>query len=955
MKISRNLIFILFAVLAFQAYPQEVERYELDNGLTVYLNENHNSPEVFGMMVVRVGSKNDPADATGLAHYQEHMLFKGTTQLSTTNWEEEKVHIDRIFELYDELGNTTDEEERSELQKQINEESVKANEYAIPNEFSNVLKSIGSKNLNAGTGPDETVYYNSFPPNQIEKWLELYAHRLKEPVFRGFQSELEVVYEEKNMYSDEFISNLFEEFLRQFYKNHPYGQQTALGSIEHLKNPSLNKMYNFFKTYYVSNNMALILSGNFDAGQVKPLIEKSFGDLEKGSLPEEKVWDEEPFRGREFAEGNLSPVRIGLLGFRTAPEGHPDRIALDVAQNILSNYNQSGLMDELAIDNKLMAAEVMAVPYNDHGLTMMIFVPKIVGQKLDAAEELVLGKLQELKDGNFEEWKVDAAKKDLYVEFQGSIEDPEGMAEMISEAFILDKSIEDVLSYPEKVKSVSKQDVVNIANKYFGENYLAFYSKMGFKKPEKLDKPGFEPVIPDGNAKSEYARYLETIPSTKVIPDYVDFEKDMYRETLRKNLHFYHIKNPVNDIFSMEIKFGVGKIELPMLQYSGDIMNYSGTSRLTVNELKQEFSKLGCSYYVYSDNNYVTISIEGMEEHLSEAIILVNELLNSPALEESKLDVILEEAKAEREFEKADAESVAYALYQYIKFGEKSEFLDRLSQKEIKGLEISDLMEVFKKAIQYEVQIHYVGEKDSEEVEAIIKDKLVLSENLIDSKSPQEHAINKYPENIVYLVNKKKAVQSKVYFFANQDYYGPEKQAYVDAFNMYFGGDFSGLVLQEIREYRSLAYSAGARVTSPLKINGNTYFAGYVGTQSDKTLEALETFNKLVREMPEKPERMPMIKDYLSQSSIINKPTFRYLSEAILSWERKGYTEDPAKFKANAYENLQFEDIVELNDSRLKNSPMVIAIVGDKSRIDMDELKKYGKIIEVKEKKLFKN
>ncbi len=401
---------------------QNIEEYKLENGLTVYLNEDHNTPEVFGMVVTKAGAKNDPADATGMAHYQEHILFKGTTKLGTTNWEKEKVHIDKIFELYDKLGKTTDEEERKTIQKLINEESVKANEYAIPNEFSNVLNSMGSKNINAGTGPDQTVFYNSFPPNQIEKWLELNAHRMKEPVFRGFQSELEVVYEEKNMYSDQFMSNLIEKFQKNFFKNHPYGQQTIIGTIDDLKNPSLTKMYEFFKNYYVANNMALILSGNFDSETVKPLIDKTFGKLESGNVPEPKVWEEEPFDGREFVEAKLSPIKLGLLGFRTVPKGHPDKIALDIAQNILSNYNQSGLLDKLSIDNKLMFAGVIPLPYNDHGATLVFFVPKIVGQKLISAEELVLEQLQNLKTGNFDDWKVEAAKKDLYVEFQQSIE-----------------------------------------------------------------------------------------------------------------------------------------------------------------------------------------------------------------------------------------------------------------------------------------------------------------------------------------------------------------------------------------------------------------------------------------------------------------------------------------------------------------------------------------------------
>ncbi len=953
MKLKHLLLINLCLAFFINTNGQNIEVYKLQNGLTVYLNQDPTASEVFGMTITRAGSKNDAADATGMAHYQEHMLFKGTTQLGTTDWGKEKIHIDKIFELYDKLGQTENEEERKSIQKQINEESVKANQYAIPNEFSNVLNSMGSKNINAGTGADETVYYNSFPPNQLEKWLELYAHRLKEPVFRGFQSELEVVYEEKNMYSDMFMSNLLEQFQKSFFKNHPYGQQTTIGTIDDLKNPSLTKMYEFFKTYYVANNMALVLSGNFDPTIAKPIIERTFGKLENGKVPEPKIWEEEAFHGREFVEAKLSPVKLGLLGFRTVTAGHPDKEALDIANNILSNYNQSGLLDELSIDNKIMYAGVIPLPYQDHGATIIFFVPKIIGQKLESAEELVLEKVNKLKKGEFEDWLVEASKKDLYTEHQLSVEEPEGRSYLISEAFIRGVSVEEVFSYPEKIKSVTKEDVIRVANQYYGNDFLAFYSKMGFSKPEKIDKPEYEAVVSNTNAKSEFAKYLESLPATKTEPNYIDIHKDVISKNLQENVHFYYTKNPVNDIFSLEIKFGAGETEIPLMRYAGDIMNYAGTKTKTTKELKREFSKIACSYSIYSNDDYTEISIEGVEESFPQALALINELINEPVLEENKLANIIDNTKGDRKMEKSDADGIADALFEYVKYGDKSEYIDRLTLKEIKKLSTEQLVSAFINATEFETEIHYTGKIDAQKALSTIQEKLDFKSEYKTSKSPFDLELNQYSENTIYLVNKKKALQSKIYFYTNQEQYNPDQQAYIDAFNMYFGGGFSGLVLQEIREYRSLAYSAGAGIRTPKNKGNQSYFIGYIGTQADKTLIALETFNTLVREMPEKADRMPMIKDYLLQSSIIDKPNFRNLSTKIVEWDNKGFKVDPAKFKAKTYENLNFKDIVEFNNKNLKNKPMVIAIVGDKKRIDLNELKKYGKIIEIKEKQLF--
>ncbi|MEZ4722223.1 MAG: pitrilysin family protein [Flavobacteriales bacterium] len=381
-------LFWLLVPAVFQAQGLEhLEQYTLSNGLTVILNEDHNRSEVFGYMVCKAGSKDDPADATGMAHYMEHLLFKGTETMGTIDWEKEKPHIDSIFVLYDKLGQTNDDKQRKEIQKLINEQSVKANEYAIPNELDNILKQMGGTQMNANTSPDRTVYLNTFPPNQMEKWLAVYSHRFQNPVFRSFQAELEVVYEEKNMGSDSFFNNIFDRFLKEAFKKHPYGQQSTIGTIDHLKNPSLTKMKEFFDRWYAPNNMALILSGDFDSQAVKPMIESAFKSWKQKEIPEHGHWEEEPFNGRELIEVRMSPVKIGVLAYRTVPENHPDYLALTLCNNLLSNESGSGLLNQLSTDHELLTAEAFPLPFYDHGLSIILFLPKIAGQIIRGCRE----------------------------------------------------------------------------------------------------------------------------------------------------------------------------------------------------------------------------------------------------------------------------------------------------------------------------------------------------------------------------------------------------------------------------------------------------------------------------------------------------------------------------------------------------------------------------------------
>ena len=959
MFLSKNVLILffvnIFCISSFAQGKINIEEYKLDNGLTIILNQDDNKSEVFGYMVCKAGGKDDPSDATGMAHYMEHMLFKGTTELGTTNWEKEKIHIDSICMLYDKLGYTKDEDERKKIQKEINKQAVTANKYAIPNEFDKVVKKLGGTELNANTSPDRTVYFNTFPPNQIEPWLELYAHRIQDAVFRGFQSELEVVYEEKNMYSEMFQSNILEAFQKYFFKNHPYGQQLLIGTVEDLKNPSLTKMKEFYKTWYVPNNMALVLCGDFDKEKVKSQIKNAFDSWQRKETPKRKTWKEEPFKAREYVEVKMSPVKVGILGFRTVPDGHPDNLALTVCNGILSNESGSGILDELTLNNEVLVAEIITNNYYDYGMSLILVVPKIIGQKLEDAEKLALDKIQLIKKGEFEYWRVEASKKEIYRQHHESMETNEYRGIQIGEMFARGGDIKSINTYPNRINNITKKDVIDIANKYYGENYLAFYSKMGSSKGEKIKKPGFEPVVSNKSEKSSFAKKIENIKPTASNTKYIDFNKDVAHRNITKGVDLYLVNNPLNDIYNLQIKFKVGNYDLPMLKYTTQIMDMAYTEKYGKKELKNEIAKLGASYYIYSDNNYTTIYISGIEKDFINTLKIINDLVNNPIVDKEEIAKIVENEKANRKIERNEPESVANAAYEWVKFQDKSDYLNRLTIKEIKALLPADLIKIFSQATKYQVELHYTGKKEATEVSKIIKENLTFNKNLKANNIPIYKPINQYSDNTVFFINKKSAVQSKIFFLSNGKKIGIPEIPSVKAFNQYFSGGFSGLVLQEIREYRSLAYGAGAGYKIEFRNENPGYFTGYIGTQADKTNDALDVFMDLVKNMPKKEDRMEYIKPYLVQSSLSQTPDFRGLSEYVLYEKKKGYKVDPAEFFAEQYTELEFKDIMNFYQQTIKGKPMVITVVGNKKKLNYKELSKYGNVINIDEKSLFRD
>ena len=259
--------------------PLKARIYTLDNGLKVYLTSYADAPRVQTGIAVRAGSKNDPADATGLAHYLEHMLFKGTDVFGSLDFAKEAPMLERIEALYEEYRSyeMTDTTNRDRIWSQIDSISGEAAKYAIANEYDKMVTGLGAKGTNAYTSFEKTVYINDIPSNQIEKWLKLEAERFRYPVFRLFHTELEAVYEEKNISLDNDGRKLFQSLMDGLFPNHQYGQQTTIGTIEHLKNPSLTEIRKYFNKYYVPNNMAICLSGDFDYDNTIALINKYWG------------------------------------------------------------------------------------------------------------------------------------------------------------------------------------------------------------------------------------------------------------------------------------------------------------------------------------------------------------------------------------------------------------------------------------------------------------------------------------------------------------------------------------------------------------------------------------------------------------------------------------------------------------------------------------------------------
>ncbi|NDV59312.1 pitrilysin family protein [Bacteroides sp. 519] len=956
----KKLILVLTLLIGISTitYAQGLKAFKLKNGLSVFIWEDDTQSDVYGVVGVRAGSVNDPEQYTGLAHYLEHLMFKGTQKISTLNWEEEKPIYEQIIAKYDEMANEIDPEKKKAINAEINELTIAAAKVSVSNEYSNLMESMGAKDVNAGTSLDYTLYHNSFPAYQINKWLEISSQRFINPVFRTFQTELETVYEEYNRGQDSPGRALSEYIRSKAFEGHPYARN-VLGLPEHLKNPRISELIKFYEDWYTPENMVLILVGNIKAEQISTRIAASFGKLPAKKTPERKVYPDLDIKGRKQYSAKVGNYPMAILVYPGVPVGHPDEKALKIALSLLRNNSGTGALDKLTIDGELMYGGASLASFREQGRCIVEAIPLYDQnqRRFDsnkAAEKKLLKAIEDVSNGKFDEWLIEAIKINMCRQYDLALESNENRADMLLDAFINEEELSSVLEYKEEIMAVTVDDIKRVAKQYLSDNYIALHTEKGKNdKKEKIQKPGFKPVEAPVGKQSLYGQQFKNMPIGAVEEKFMNFDEVQIKQINDRSKVFY-TPHTENEVFTLTLKYGVGTKEYPKLGVAADLMNNAGVmGAFEPQELKKEFSRLNVTSRVSATKDYLTITMQGYEGSLAEACQLLARQILMPKLDDKQLNNIRGSILGARQQRKDNVQTLGDALMQYIRYQDNSQYIDELTDKEIIELSISELTGDINRASNYETEIHYTGSMPFETVYDILSKNLPLVANEKPSQSPTVTKFAEVAENTVYFLPNTQAEQAQIYFFMPTIDYNKENDVLNDAFYQYFSGSFNGLVLLELREKRSMVYTAYGAVATPVLPNHPSCFVGQIGTQNDKAIEALTLYMDLLRNMPENPERIDNIKSYLRQEALTSQPYIRYKSQFFEGYKRKGYTQDPAKENLPKIDALTFDDIVKYYKENIKDKPIAIGIMGNPKDINMDELKKFGKVVRLNEKKLF--
>ncbi|WP_106917427.1 M16 family metallopeptidase [Chryseobacterium aurantiacum] len=926
----------------------KVRAYTLKNGLKVFLAQNFDAPRIQTFIPVRTGSNNDPADNTGLAHYLEHMMFKGTSKLGTQNWEKEKVLLDQISTLFEEHKAEQDSEKKKEIYKKIDEVSQEASQYAIANEYDKAISSLGASGTNAHTWFDETVYKNNIPNNELEKWLKVEKDRFSEIVLRLFHTELESVYEEFNRAQDNDTRLVNYELMAALFPTHPNGQQTTLGNPEHLKNPSMQAIHKYFDEYYVPNNYAMVLVGDLNFEETIQLVDQYFGTLPYKELPKKTPIVEEPIT-KIVKKTVKSPTTPRVqLAWRTDSYGTREAMLADVLANILSNRGEAGLLDlHINQTQKMLWAQAFSVGLKQYGYFSIVAVPKET-QTLEEATEMVLAEIDLVKKGDFPDWMLPAIINDFKLQRMKGLETSEGLATTLYDIYIKGRSWEQELNEMDEYASFTKEDIINFANAFFKDNYIVINKEKGVnERLIRVENPGITPIKINRDTQSEFLKEILSEKTEDIQPEFINYQKEITTDEAKgKKLSF--VRNKYNDMAQVHFIFPFGSDNDRELGISTQLLQYLGTHDLSPEDLKKEFFKIGVSNNFKTSNNQLLISLSGLEENIEKGISLLQNWMYNVQPNQEIYQQFVGTVLENRQAMKRDKNRIMTALINYTKLGSTSRFTDVISKEELEGSKAEVFTDRMKLLFKYPYQVFFYG-KDFERFKGYIG-------QYIEEESLQMPEARQYPEPAtggnVYFTDYD-MVQMEMSKIGKGDLVNPSHFGKINVFNEYFGRGLSSIVFQEIRESKSLAYSAYVSYAANAELKHPDYITTYIGTQPDKLMIAVDTMNELMNELPEVPIQFENAKNAALKQIASTRVIRNNIFFNTLNLKKLGIYHD---FRKDIYEEIQsltFEDIKKFYQTEIKPVHFNTAIIGKKENLNMEAVGKMGTFTELNLEDIF--
>ena len=931
--------------------PLNARYYTLKNGLTVILSPTNKDPRIQAYVAVKAGSKTDPATNTGLAHYLEHMLFKGTDKYGTQDWAKEKGELAKIDGLYEQYNKTKDEAKRKEIYKKIDSVSNVASKYSIANEYDKMMSGMGAQGTNAWTSFEETVYTDDVPASSIDKYLAVQAERFRNPVLRIFHTELEAVYEEKNRSLDNDGRLVQETLFSNLFKNHNYGKQTTIGEVEHLKNPSLVEIRKYFENYYRPNNMAVVMSGDFNPDELIGKIDKAFSYMKSKPVAKYTFKPETPITSPVIKEVVGPDAESLTMAFRLPGNKDKDVLLADLVGSILTN-GKAGLMDlNLVKKQKLQRAGASTYTLIDHGM-MYLSASPTNGQTLEEVKSLVLGEIDNLKKGNFDDALLTSIVNNLKKQTIQSSEAYGDRAQQLVGAFTSELDWKTQVAYVNDLSKYTKADVVAFANKYFGDNYVAVLKRKGERQGlVKIEKPQITPVETNADKQSPFVKMVDEMPNNPSTPVFLDFNKDIQKSKLG-NAEVLYVPNKDNQLYRLRYRYKIGTANDLKMPLAAQYIQFIGTDKKSAEDISKEFYKIASSFSISTGEDYTTVTIEGLQENFDKAVKLYEEIVLNAKPDDQALKALKARIEKGRKDAKANKGAILSGLTNYAMYGAKNKFNNVLTDAELQAITAQELVDKVKGLNNYEQTVIYYGPATISQLTSQLQSTHKVPATFATAAPAKVFKQVEQDKNRV-LFTDYDMVQSETRWIRNTDVYNPSNTTMTQVFNNYFGGGMGSIIFQTIRESKALAYSTYGVYASPSKKDDKYYIMSYVGSQADKFKDAVTAMNELLTKMPELQGNLDLAKSQVKKDIQTERITQDGIIYSYLNAKQLGLNSDIRKDVYSNVDAISMNDVKNFHGKYFSGKPYTYAIVASEKNLPKAELEKIGEVKKISLEELF--
>ena len=632
------------------------------------------------------------------------------------------------------------------------------------------------------------------------------------------------------------------------------------------------------------------------------------------------------------------------MAYRFDGDNTEDHKYVTLIDMILSN-SQAGLIDlNLNQEQKVLSAGSGAWFMRDYGIHQFSGKPR-EGQTLEEVRDLILGEIEKVKNGEFDDWMPEAVVNDMRLNQLRRQENNFSRAYQLVDVFISKVPYEDRLSFLDELEQITKEEIMEFAKNNYTDNYVIVYKRTGENEDlYKVEKPNLTPVEINREEQSDFYMEFAEMASGSLEPEFVDFKEMIETKELASGIEVSYIENQDNELFNLQYIIDMGKEHNLKLPLAVEYLPFLGTDTYSPSELQKEFFRLGIDMNVYSGSDRSYVYIGGLQKSFEKGIELLEHVLKNVKPDQKAYDDYVDGILKKRKDAKLNKNTILWSgLFNYGKYGEFNPFTHIIPEKELHSIDPSELTDIIADLYSYDHKLFYYGQETLEAVMPVIDRYHHVPEELQPYPEPAEYVEQPTEKNKVLFVDYDMS-QTNIVLLAKGPEFDKDLIPPARLFGEYFGGGLSSIVFQEIRESRALAYSAFSAFTVPSEQDESHYIYGFVGTQADKLGIATGAMLGLMNDMPRAEKQFD-----LACESIMKKIETERIVKTSIYWTyqqnlKLGIDYDIRRDVYQYAEDVALDEFSGFFDQYIKGQSYIFLVMGNKDLLDLSILQDLGQV-----------